>query len=129
MGTAAWVVARLITLLAGSLGTTLAEHGTTVAAATLPAGSGAGGTQLGVVAELVGGQRAAGSGLEADGIQLRASIVEQGGQVGTAGIGLVAEPREGTRAVVELGGAIAAGIIAIVGAGGLVIEICGTDRQ
>ncbi len=71
------------------------KDGTTGATATLPGGTGAGGTQVGVVAKLVGGQGAAGGGLEVDGINLRAGIVDQGGQVGICGIGLVAEPKDG----------------------------------
>jgi len=61
----------------------------------LPGGAGARRTQVGVVAKLVGGQGAAGEGLEADGINLRAGIVALGGQVCAAGIGLVTEPKDG----------------------------------
>ena len=54
------------------------KDGATGATATLPGGTGTGGTDIRVVAELLGGQRVAQRGLEVDGINLRAGIVDQG---------------------------------------------------
>ncbi len=48
----------------------LTEHRAARAAAALPGGAGACWTQVSVIAKLVGGQRAAGGGLEVDGIDL-----------------------------------------------------------
>ena len=92
------------------------KDGATGAAATLPSGAGARWTQVGAVAELLRCQGIACTGLEADGVELGAGVVDQGRQVGGAGIGLVAEPKDGSCAVVILSGGVA--LSTGVGAGG-----------
>ena len=83
------------------------KDGATGATATLPGGTGTGGTDIRVVAELLGGQRVAQRGLEVDGINLRAGTVDQGGQVGRCGIGLVTQSGDDTgRGVIDLGGVV-----------------------
>ncbi len=73
----------------------------------MPAGTGAARSQIGVVAELLGGQWVALRGLEVDGVQLRTRIVDHGGQVGS-GAPVVTHPGGNTcRAVVDLGGGVA----------------------
>ncbi len=84
----------------------LAEDGAALAAVGPPGGRRAGGAQVGIVAELLGGQRPAAAGLEVEGIQLCASVVDQRRQVGR-GAAVVAQPGERSRAVIDVGERVA----------------------
>ena len=88
------------------VGTRLAEDRAAGAAVGPPGGRRAGGAQIGVVLELLGGQRPARTRLEVDGVELCARVIDQRRQVGR-GTGVVAQPRECSRAVVRQRGGIA----------------------
>ncbi len=85
------------------VGTRLAEDGTPagVAAVGPPGGRRAGGAQVGIVAELLGCQRPACGGLEVDGVQLCARVIDQRRQIGR-GAGVVAQPGECSCAVIDV---------------------------
>ena len=72
----------------------------------MPGGTGARGAQVGVVAELLGGQRVAQRGLEVDGVQLRTRIVDHRGQVGTGGAIVTHTGGNASCRVVDLGGGV-----------------------
>ena len=78
----------------------LAKDVAVLAAVGPPDGRRVGGAQVGVVLELLGSQRPAAAGLEVEGIQLCACIIDQRRQVGR-GTGVVAQPGERSRAVIR----------------------------
>ncbi len=88
------------------VGTRLAEDRAAGAAVGPPGGRRAGGAQVGIVAELLGGQRPAAAGLEVDGVQLCARVIDQRRQVGR-GAGVVAQPGECSRTVIDVGEGVA----------------------
>jgi len=84
----------------------LRENGAAGATAALPAGAGTGGKQVGIVAELLVGQRITKRGLEVDGVHLGSCVIDHGGQVRGGGA-VVTHPGVGSRrAVVDLAGGV-----------------------